>query len=660
MSVRRDFKSNFAMALLLTAAIATPNCANFTPFKPKLAAPSPQASAVQAPDLETLLDLPLAPIPPNLQNPFTAELEAEFQQRAQQIIRFYANPNQYGNTAQENEKRSYARAMFDFLAGNRARALAFLQQEDSQSEEHAHTNGIDYYFSFTLKGQIRKYFLLGKHLDPDYKQQMFDGAKTWTAQDPLTRPHPLYGKGDGTGRDWSIRRRGLWVDSRNTDNLRAMRETSVYLMAEETGNETVRQLYKQKIQRYVWALYHIGMGEWDSETYHSHTFAPYLNLYDFAQDPEVKALAKAALDWMSTAAALKYNRGGWGGPTKRDYGGANVVYGANSARAFHLYFGDTPQPNPNFELNTLYLITSRYRPPLAVVALARKQFEKPVELLATKPMYENWKDGGDSQPAYWETQFFGHSYQMGSVAAAFADGDVGPFKLMADNSGRGVDFFVANTGGDEGVKPGKNPGDQVGQFRNLLVGLRPANQPFWFQVPREAKAEVEEGIWFFRLERTWLAVHPIYLMPYGEVAIAEGKARKRYAEERMLRAIATGRNYAGFALEVGEVESHGSYEQFKGAVKQKSRLNLENLDRGTVIFRGSNGNRLELTYNSENELPLIKRNGRVYDRSKHFNLYETVSGQPVVSLGWKQGTLRVEAGGRQFSTRVTDEGKVAP
>ncbi|MDY6781269.1 MAG: hypothetical protein SW833_01720 [Cyanobacteriota bacterium] len=646
MPQRRDFKLGFAIAIFLTSAIATTNCAHST-------VPSPQLSAMQPPaDIETLLGLQLSPIPQDLQNPFTPQLEAEFQQRVRQIIRFYANPKEYGNTAQENEKRSYPRAMFDFLAGNKKRAIAFLQQEDSQAEEHAHTDGIDYYFSFTLKGQIRKYFLFGNELRSAYKQRMFEGAKKWTEQDPLTRPHPLHGKGDGTGRDWAIQRRGLWVDSRNTDNLRAMRETSVYLMAEETGNEAVRQRYKQKIQRYVWALYHIGMGEWDSETYHSHTFAPYLNLYDFAKDTEVKALAKAALDWMSTAAALKYYRGGWGGPTKRDYGRANTVYGANAARAFHLYFGDTPQPNPDPELNTLHFITSRYRPPLAVVSLARKEFEEPVEVLATKPMYENWTEGGDTQPGYWETQFFGRSYQMGSVAAAFADGDVGPFKLMAYNSQRGVDFFVANTG-DKGVKRGKNRGDQIGQFRNLLLWLRPATQPFWFQVPKGAKGEVEEGIWFFQLERTWLAVRPINLIDYAEMPVEE-KVRKHYPDEQMLRAIAIGQGYSGFALEVGEVESHGSYEAFKQAVRQKNRLNLEDLANGTVDFRGSDGTRLELTYNSENELPIVKRNGSVYDRSQHFDLYNTVLGQPIVSLGWKQGTLKVEAGGRQFSTTVTD------
>ncbi|MGD2179642.1 hypothetical protein [Lusitaniella coriacea] len=647
----------YSLSTILLFAIASISCTTSqtqtTPASP-VANISPISSSQEVPDIETLLNLKLAPIPENLQNPWTPELEAEFQQRAQEIIRFYADPKEYGNTFQENEKRSYVKAMFDFLAGNRERAIAFLQKEDSQAKDHEHTNGIDYYFSFTLKGQIRKYFLLGEYLDPDYKQRMYDGAKKWTEQDPVGRPHPLYGNGDGTGKDWSIQRRGGWVDSRNTDNLRAMREVAVYLMAEETGNEEVRQRYKERLQRYVWALYHIGMGEWDSENYMGHTFAPYLNLYDFAKDPEMKALAKAALDWMSASAAIKYYRGGWGGPTKRDYGGANVVYGSSAARTFALYFGDTPLPDPDPERDTLHLITSRYRPPLAVVALARKQFEKPVELLATKPAYENWKEGGEDKPRYWETSFFGHRYQMGSVVSEFPDGDVGPFKLMAYNADRGVDFFVANTGG-KWVQPGKKRGDQIGQFRNLLLWLRPGDKPFFFQIPKAAHAEVQDGVWFFQLENTWLAVHPINLDAYTEVAISKKKLAQRYENEQTLKATPKGNSYAGFALEVGEPESHGSYEDFKRAITNKQKLNLRRLASGNVLFTGSDGNRLELQYNSDNDSPQIKRNGVEFARSRHFELYNPIEGAEMISLGWKMGTLKVKAGGQVFQTTVTED-----
>jgi hypothetical protein len=477
---------------------------------------------------------------------------------------------------------------------------------------------------------------------------MYNAAKIWTETDPLQRPHPIHGTGQGTGNDWSMKRRGLWVDSRNTDNLRAMRETSVYLMAEETGNEATRQLYKSKIKRYVSALYNIGMGEWDSEVYQGHTFAAYLNLYDFSQDTEVKQWAKMALDWLSMAASVKYYRGGWGGPVKRDYGDGHGVMRSHAGRTFWLYFGDTPVANNRPELDSLYLITSHYRPPLAVMELARKNFNKPVEILASKPLYENWKPGNNQSPGYWETQFIGASYQMGSLAGTFPDGDVAPFKLMAFNQHKGVDFFVANTG-KNGVKPGKNPGDEIGQYRNLLIWLRPADQAFFWQLPKTAKVEKDDNIWFIQLEKTWLALRLINLSSPEMIEIPNSP----YPDDNTYQALPTGNNYAGFALEVGEAATQGSYENFKSIFKQKSQVNLTQIKQGRVLFKGSQGQSLQFTYNQINLLPMLIRNGQKHDWSKNFALYNSLSrDNSPVSLGWKKGKLTVKAGKYQFSNAL--------
>ena len=589
----------------------------------------------------------------SLRNFWSAQQEADFQARAARIIAHFASPKRYGNGFGENEKQSYPRAMFDFLNGNRERAIAFLQDEDPQSDRHAHTQGIDYYYSFTLKGQIRKYFLLGQFLDPDYRQRMFEGAKKWTEKDPLTQPHPVYGLGDGSGRDWDISRRGRWVDARNTDNLRAMRETSIYLMAEETGNEETRQQYKKKLQRYVSALYHIGMGEWDSVAYHSHTFAPYLNLYDFAQDPEVKSLAKAALDWMAAAAAVKYYQGGWGGPVKRDYGGGNVAMNASAARSFWLYFGDSPLENNNPTLDSLHFITSSYRPPQAVVALAQKQFHKPLELLSSKPFYETWKPGNAETPGYWETQFFGNTFQMGSLASSFPDGDVAPFKLLADSSSQGVDYFLANTG-KRWAQPGKNPGDQIGQYQNLLIWLRPLDsRPFFFQFPKSAVVEIEQDHWFIQLEKTWLAISPINLTDCQTIQIKNKRYQRNYPQEQTCKATPQGNYFSGFALEVGEERSHKTYEQFKSSIHRQSDLRLNGLSTGNIELKGSGGKRLALEYNFQNLLPRLKRNGNPHKWTEQFALYDsqTINAAPI-TLGWKQGTLRVRAGGFFFESTI--------
>jgi len=227
------------------------------------------------------------------------------------------------------------------------------------------------------------------------------------------------------------------------------------------------------------------------------------------------------------------------------------------------------------------------------MALARKSFARPLELLSSKPIYENWKEGGEDAPAYWETTFFGHTYQMGSVAAAFSDGDVGVFKLLADNTQRGVDFFTANTGGDW-VTPGKYAGDQVGQYRNLLIWLRPVgDRPFLFQLPKTALMDREAGIF-----------------------------KEHYGQEVGLRASMIGNTYSGFALEVGEFPTYPSYEAFKQAVKEKSRLDLGAIAQGTVELTSSTDATLKLTHNSSSELPTIIRNGNIYRWLDHLALYE--------------------------------------
>lgn len=73
---------------------------------------------------------------------------------------------------------------------------------------------------------------------------MFDSAKEWTKQDPLNRPNDFFqNKKEG----WNVESKNSWVDVRNTDNLRAMRECSVYLMAEETGNKETAKIYKERL-----------------------------------------------------------------------------------------------------------------------------------------------------------------------------------------------------------------------------------------------------------------------------------------------------------------------------------------------------------------------------------------------------------------------------
>lgn len=467
------------------------------------------------------------------------------------------------------------------------------------------------------------------------------------------RPHPKHGRGTGpVGAAWGPDVRGGWADARNTDNLRSMREACVYLFAEEVGSETVRKLYKEKLKRFVVGLYHVGMGEWDSETYHAHTIAPWLGVYDFAADPEVKLLAKAALDWLTAAAALKYYRGGYGGPTKRDYGGGNKVFGAGVSHMMSLYFGGCPLPDPNPHYDDVHAVTSAYRPPLAVAALARKDFPRPVELHDTKPTYSHWLPGADEAPEFWETLFFGRTYYLGTCVATAGGGDVGPFKLLAFNAERGCDFVVAYSGSRPNTL---RPGDRIGQYRNLVIHLRAGAKAFHFLLPTSAKVETAGGIWFVRLQKTWLAVRPINLGAYT-LGPVRGRGAGKYRDETVLSAAATaGASHAGYALEVGE-EPVG-YEAFKKAVQAKGPLPLTR-KRAAHVLTGSDGRTLAYFYDGDGELPAVVCDGKTRRWADELDLYKPVGAPGPISLGWKTGTLRIEAGGHVFTQTVTKDGKV--
>ena len=610
------------------------------------------------------------PMDAALKNAESPEYEAEFWKRANRIIRVATRnadgswKKPYNNTFFENEKRSYPAGMMAILAGNDKAGISVLQGDDADANDNKHTLGIDLFPAFTIKGQMRKYFYFGPSLDPAYRDKMKQAISIWTKTDPRSTPHPIYQKFNPKVEGWGPAKFGnRQVDSRNTDNLRAMRDIAIYLFAEESGNKETMDAAKRDIVFYVNTLYTVGQGEWDSDTYLPHVVAPYLCLYDFAKDPAMKSVAKAALDHFFTSAAIKYYDGTFAGPSKRDYGNG---YRAMAQHAFSpffsLYFGQTDRAGAEYEPDHIHAITSNYRPPQAVLALATKQFAKPVEVLGTKPVYENWKDDARQRPGYFETMFFADTYQMGSLVSSQGDGDTGPFRLVAKNSKHDTDVIAFNSRGKFNEKFG---GDQVGQYRNLLVWLRPTDKAnsFSFFLPKDAKIEKQDGVWFISLEKTWLAIRPINLGEMAPSVKGDAKAAeefaKRYPDTQVMASPSGDGPYSGFALEIGEQPK--SFDAFKAEVLAKGKLDLADVSRSKARLTGSDGSYVELIHNAASDLPTLVRNGvkRDWTDAANFKLWQTVGDQPLVSLGWKEGTLRVTAGGHTLESTMTPDGKAS-
>ena len=604
------------------------------------------------------------PVPESLRNRWPDDLEAEFQQRAGHVIRSQRRDTKAGvNTYFENEKRTYGFLMAHVLGGNAEQGLQYLQARDHQSESwHRGTAGIDYYACFTLKHQMRKYFYFGELLEPAYRKTMYEGAKAWTKVDPLRRPHDAYQPGT-TG--WGPDARNSWVDVRSTENLWLMRTTSVYLMAEETGNEATAEVYRQRLLDYTKTLYRVGIGEWDSENYHGHSIAPLLNLYDFAKDRDVRAAAKACLDFYAAAGAVKYWRGGFNGPSKRDYNHAQP-FGGSAANSLWMWFGDHPSGKADeWESDEVHQITSAYRPPLAVVNLARRRFERPVEIFAAKPPYDaTTRFRSDSRPEYSETQYIAHSYQLGSLTGGTSvdGGDVNGFKMLVFDEAEGAVALHAVPGSNpatpgsplyqEGAVSGPN---RVAQQENLAIWLvQNGRSPWLWVVPDDIQVRQKGGVTFLRCDRTWVAIRPLgkseFVVDDKLTRQLEQSKKNRFPDHQVLRANGRADAFCGFAVEVGERESHGTFEQFVASVR-RADVDVSQLDEGVVRYKSDSGQWLGIHWNDDPMDLGVWRNG------KRRQLAETpLYDSPVIRSAWGAGQLEVETPGARFRCRVDDRG----
>lgn len=618
------------------------------------------------------VEIKIAPLDKQFKNrAWPADWEHEFWQRANYVIQQTSKGGSYGNTFFENEKRAYGWAMLSILGGFEEEGFKFLQEEDNMGQRwNKHTLGIDYYPCFTLKHQMRKYFFFGKGLDTKYRKRMYDAAKIFTEKDPLRRPHYAYtGKGA-----WGPDGKNSWVDVRSTDNLKLMRDTSVYLLAEETGNDATRQIYKQRLQDFVVTMYHTGMGEWDSENYLGHSIAPVLNLYDFAQDPEVKLLAKAALDWMTAAAAVKYWRGGYNGPTRRDYNHP-YPFGGSAAALTWLWFGDSPTQPHDFESDEIHVITSGYRPPAAVVALALKQFDRPAEMIAGKPEWAAWERPDAEQPSFRETQYFGRNFQFGTLVRGTQDPDINGFKILTYSRQRGADTIIAGPVSDP-LKLGSvqyqkgllAPNSAVGQNGNMAIYLtQQSDHPYLWLVPQEAKIQDKGGVTFISTENVTIAVWPINLSGLREdrqltetvqyKVKKEGEREPRWVNSKVLKGTRRGDGAYGFAVEIND----GNADAF---IKQASQLKPETDEvpvRGAAAMTAVSGRRVRLQWGDTMSAIKIWRDGQLrdWDSPEENVSYRSLTGD-LISQAWQgDGTLTVIAGGKRFSSTVTRDGKVS-
>ncbi len=407
-------------------------------------------------------------------------------------------------------------------------------------------------------------------------------------------------------------------------------------------------------------VYEVGIGEWDSGTYHMVSLKGWFAAYDYAgtehgADSEVRAAARAVIDYYAAVLALKHVNYHIGGAESRS--GRNFTRMDNgTAYLAYLWFADTDAPPPgswrgNQAGEAVYAAVSGYRPPREIVRLARKGVETPETYRALKPYYL-MQAGGQSV----EVVHLGPGYTLGSANMNIGSfhastWQIQPWKLMVE--GEGWDAFpaavVTGNGGFYGLNRNhtRDPWMQLVQHENVLIQFH--------RVPSDASALISEvqgkynewkALWYDDFTARWSSpdwggfngdTHMGRRIPlnfqantgnvnnartayinYASGAEIEHDDGIRFARMgdvyiavRSIRAAQPGLNAAnraftdtasadqlfGLVMEVGTAAEHGTFADFRAAVTADTALDLSARDsHNRIAYTTLSGDEITATY----------------------------------------------------------------
>lgn len=272
-----------------------------------------------------------------------------------------------------------------------------------------------------------------------------------------------------------------------TENHTAMTRPSGYLYAQAAlGNPSFPTAAARMAEMKTWILawskrlYETGNGEWNSSTYNPYAVIGWLNLYDYAQDPEVKACARAVLDWYVADMAINYQKGVTAGAESRGLATTSVRTGSDYLAWY--WFGDVTRRvdanfwNGNDWIQAVHAITSTYRPHPQAIFIARKQMPNPEFIKMGRPSYLL------EQANYVKNQLYLHPvFSLGSSNSGYAGYTGGTTQLtnwkLVDNplpnDSSSLPNYVSGNGNyfSQATGRGKTPFDQIVQHENVLIQM---------------------------------------------------------------------------------------------------------------------------------------------------------------------------------------------
>lgn len=446
--------------------------------------------------------------------------------------------------------------------------------------------------------------------------------------------------------------------SEGTENHNNMSKPSGYLYAQYSlGNPAYPQAATRLQEMKAWIIYWSklisegGHGEWNSSTYNTWSVAGWLNLYDFATDPDVKLCARAVLDMYALEQAVSYQNGVTAGAEMR--GNTLASVSSDSDYLNWLWFDDNPRAvgqlfftrNSNSRISSTYAAVSSYRPPLMVVEIAQKRLGKGTYKIGYPDYLIQNQDFIPAQtyvdPAFTLSSayipyggFTGGDYQVCSfkLVGRVANGDSNATAQVISGSGK----YYNTTGGKA-----RQPYDQYAQHKNVLfqltkvptndsaiymdvlsriagwrsawtpdfrqrfpgdgkpnpvsdLGTRPSNffrNTSYMSWPNAGVSVLQRGqVLFLRMEQVYVAIRTV-----GRDSV---RLRTESATRGMISDTASYGNICGLVLEARGAAEFNSFTAFQDSILAKTQLDKSHLVRDVLKYRNLAGELIEVEYKS--------------------------------------------------------------
>ncbi len=278
--------------------------------------------------------------------------------------------------------------------------------------------------------------------------------------------------------------------SEGTENHTNMCRTSGYLFAEQMlqypllfpDAPRLRLAMKDWLEYYVNRTREVGTGEFNASTYGIYNIIGFLNLYDFAKDTEVKALAGEMLDYYACELAVHHFKGMTSGAESRGAPSDESLSHETEWLSW-LWFGDLnasrlaslmPRSTCKIPLQAVHAATSSYRPAPSIVKLAGIKNSREEWYVNSKPSYLL------STPGFIPQYLFNHpSFTLGSASYPYGAFSSAAYKnttwklLSATAPSKPHPQMVTGGGMYYPDRKGmmRDPYLQTAQYKNTLVML---------------------------------------------------------------------------------------------------------------------------------------------------------------------------------------------